>query len=74
MLAPVAPAPRPAAGAEAAHADIAEEPEPETLATALSLTAPRTGLSPMAQAMVAPSDPLAAVNALSYEEKVALFS
>ena len=38
------------------------------------LAMPRAGLSAMAQAMVAPSDPLAAVNALSYEEKVALFS
>jgi chemotaxis regulatin CheY-phosphate phosphatase CheZ len=38
------------------------------------LAMPRIGLSAMAQAMVAPSDPLAAVNALSYEEKVALFS
>jgi chemotaxis regulatin CheY-phosphate phosphatase CheZ len=38
------------------------------------LAMPRAGLGPMAQAMVAPSDPLAAVMALSYEEKIALFS
>lgn len=51
-----------------------EAPKPKTFAAAPSATAPRAGLSAMAQAMVAPSDPLAAVNALSYEEKVALFS
>jgi chemotaxis protein CheZ len=64
LLTAVAPSLQPAA----------EAPKPKSFAATPSVTAPRAGLSAMAQAMVAPNDPLAAVNALSYEEKVALFS
>jgi hypothetical protein len=41
---------------------------------AIAALPPRAGLGPMAQAIVSRSDPLAAVVALSYEEKIALFS
>ena len=74
LLTAVAPALQPAAQASAANDVYALEPAPETVKAAPAVAAPRSGLSAMAQAMVAPSDPLAAVNALSYEEKIALFS
>lgn len=79
VLAPAAPSPQRVAEAPAAQAVAIMEPAParpapEPLAALPSVASPRTGLGPMAQAMIAPSDPLAAVNALSYEEKVALFS
>ena len=74
LLTAVAPALQPAAQASAANDVYALEPAPQTVKAAPAVAAPRSGLSAMAQAMVAPSDPLAAVNALSYEEKIALFS
>lgn len=68
-----APAARP--GAASIEPAPTRRPLPSPNTTANPLPAPpRAGLGPMAQAMVAPSDPLAAITALSYEEKVALFS
>jgi hypothetical protein len=50
------------------------EEERDDAAETDAAPSPRAGLGPMAQAIVSRSDPLAAVVALSYEEKIALFS